>query len=92
MNTDSKKMPIVLLHGFGAGIAFWVLNFDTLAEANHPVYAIDLLGFGKSSRYTLLLFFSRKISFSNRFLFSFFHPPPPLSLLKAKVFKGSERN
>lgn len=49
MNTESENTPIVLLHGFGAGIAFWVLNFDTFAE-NHPVYAFDLLGFGKSSR------------------------------------------
>lgn len=49
MNTENSNVPLLMLHGFGAGAAFWVLNFDDLA-ANRPVYAIDLPGFGKSSR------------------------------------------
>jgi abhydrolase domain-containing protein 5 len=49
MNTESKEVPIVLLHGFGAAMCFWVLNLDTFAS-ERPLYAIDLLGFGKSSR------------------------------------------
>lgn len=49
MNTQSKNVPIVLLHGFGAGLGFWVLNLDAFA-ADRPLYAFDLLGYGKSSR------------------------------------------
>lgn len=49
MNTESPNTPIVLLHGYVSALAFWMLNFDELSK-NHPVYAIDLLGFGKSSR------------------------------------------
>lgn len=48
-NSQSKNKPIVLIHGFCGGIGFWVNNIDFLAQ-NHPVYALDLPGFGRSSR------------------------------------------
>lgn len=49
MNTDLSNTPIVLLHGYVSALAFWMLNFDEIA-AHRPVYAIDLLGFGRSTR------------------------------------------
>jgi pimeloyl-ACP methyl ester carboxylesterase len=49
MNTESEETPIVMLHGYVSALAFWMLNLDEFA-AHRPVYAIDLLGFGKSSR------------------------------------------
>ncbi|XP_053967369.1 (Lyso)-N-acylphosphatidylethanolamine lipase isoform X1 [Anastrepha ludens] len=49
LNTDSKEVPLVMLHGLGAGVALWVMNLDALAK-DRPVYAMDVLGFGRSSR------------------------------------------
>lgn len=49
MNTESSNVPIVMLHGFAAGIAFWLMNLEEIS-ADRPLYAIDLLGFGRSSR------------------------------------------
>jgi abhydrolase domain-containing protein 5 len=48
-NVQSKQTPIVLIHGFCGSIGFWVLNFDRLCGLG-PLYAFDLLGFGRSSR------------------------------------------
>ena len=44
------RTPLVLVHGFAAGSALWTVNFDHLVKLRRPVYAFDLLGFGRSSR------------------------------------------
>lgn len=51
LNTESKNVPIVMLHGFGAGSAFFAMNLEGLSK-DHPVYALDILGFARSSRPT----------------------------------------
>ncbi|CCD66982.1 Abhydrolase domain-containing protein abhd-5.2 [Caenorhabditis elegans] len=43
------KYPIVLIHGFGAGVALWGSAIKRLAQFQ-TVHAFDLPGFGRSSR------------------------------------------
>jgi len=41
--------PILLIHGFGASAYQWRYNIPSLAQ-KHRVYAMDLVGFGKSEK------------------------------------------
>jgi pimeloyl-ACP methyl ester carboxylesterase len=42
--------PLLLIHGFGASIGHWRKNITELAAGGYRVYAIDLLGFGASTK------------------------------------------
>lgn len=44
-----RGTPLVLIHGFGASSDHWRKNILPLAQ-HHRVYAIDLLGFGRSAK------------------------------------------
>ena len=48
--TDEEKGPaILLIHGFGASTTHWRHNLPELGK-QYEVHALDLLGFGKSSK------------------------------------------
>lgn len=50
-NNENKKVPLVMIHGFASGIGGWILNLDPLAiTINRPIFAFDIIGFGRSSR------------------------------------------
>lgn len=46
--------PVVLMHGYGAGLGFYFRNFVALgkwvARSGAPLYALDWLGMGRSAR------------------------------------------
>eukprot|EP00742_Colponemidia_sp_Colp-10_P010830 GILJ01011944.1.p1 GENE.GILJ01011944.1~~GILJ01011944.1.p1 ORF type:complete len:373 (+),score=22.58 GILJ01011944.1:84-1121(+) len=48
-SAQKNKPTLVIIHGWGAGIGLFCKNFDGLSE-HFNVYAIDLLGWGRSSR------------------------------------------
>lgn len=47
-----RGAPVVMVHGIGGGSSLFQyrLNAPAVADAGHTVYALDLLGFGRSSR------------------------------------------
>ncbi|KAF8249793.1 alpha/beta-hydrolase [Wilcoxina mikolae CBS 423.85] len=45
------KNHLVLIHGYGAGLAFFYRNFDALSRMpGWKLWSLDLLGYGRSSR------------------------------------------
>ncbi|MEB3210734.1 MAG: alpha/beta fold hydrolase [Leptolyngbyaceae bacterium] len=67
-------IPVLLIHGFGSSLDQWDRNLEALG-LHHPVYALDLVGFGKSQKaatsYTVALW-SRQVY---DFWRSFIHRP-----------------
>jgi cardiolipin-specific phospholipase len=48
---EDVENNLVMLHGYGAGLGFFYRNFESLSRAEGwKVYALDLLGMGRSSR------------------------------------------
>ncbi len=59
---NENRVPLLFLHGYGGMIEHWDLNIPEFAH-DHKIYAMDLIGFGKSQkpnvRYCLELFASQ---------------------------------
>ena len=47
---EENKIPIILLHGFGASCLHWRYNSSYFAKKGFAVYSLDLIGFGNSSQ------------------------------------------
>lgn len=47
--TNTQRPPLLLVHGFGASTDHWRKNITELSQ-DFEVYAIDLLGFGRSQK------------------------------------------
>ncbi|MFN9362984.1 MAG: alpha/beta fold hydrolase, partial [Pseudanabaena sp.] len=46
---NPQRPPLLLVHGFGASTDHWRKNISELSQ-DFEVYAIDLLGFGRSQK------------------------------------------
>ena len=49
-SSSTTKGNLVLIHGFGGNADHWRRNVEPLAAAGFKVFAIDLLGYGYSSK------------------------------------------
>jgi pimeloyl-ACP methyl ester carboxylesterase len=58
---------VVLVHGLGGSIENWEHNIDALAQ-QHRVYAVDLLGFGRTDKFPLIKDINVLIKFLNDFM------------------------
>lgn len=48
---EQVENNLVMVHGYGAGLGFFYKNFESLSrQPNWRLYALDLLGMGRSSR------------------------------------------
>ena len=45
-----QRRTLVMIHGWCGAVGYWVRNFEGLLDTYHDIYAIDLLGWGRSSR------------------------------------------
>lgn len=48
-NEEADAIPVLLIHGFGGDANNWMMNLEPLA-GSRPVYALDLIGHGASSK------------------------------------------
>lgn len=45
-----KSNHLIMIHGYGAGLGFFLKNFNEISKLNWIIHSIDLLGYGCSSR------------------------------------------
>jgi len=71
LSPEPNLTPLLLVHGFGASLGHWRHNFGSWSQ-HYPVYALDLLGFGRSQKaaapYTPLFFAELLADFWQTFL------------------------
>jgi len=48
-SVGDRGSPVILIHGFGASVEIWQHNVSALSN-NHRVYALDLVGYGRSDK------------------------------------------
>lgn len=62
-----KGFPIILIHGLGQSVENWMYNIEELAK-HFKVYALDLVGFGKSDKPKVTFSYSDFAQFLNEFM------------------------